>query len=89
MNDDSAARWMQISEGDLSRALNCSAANDILGACYNSQQTIETAIKAALVFEDVQFPHVHDLRRLCNMLPDDWPVKNMQYNLQKFQHRTR
>lgn len=64
MNDDSAARWIQISEGDLSRALNCNAASDILGACYNSQQTIETAIKAALVFEDMEFPHVHDLWRL-------------------------
>ena len=36
MNDDSTARWIQIFEGDLSRVLNCSAANDILGACYNS-----------------------------------------------------
>lgn len=70
MNDDVTARWMQIFEGDLSRALNCNAANDTLGACYNSQQTIETAIKAALVFEDMEFPHVHDLQRLCNMLPD-------------------
>lgn len=64
MNDDSTARWIQISEGDLSSALNCNAASDILGACYNSQQTIETAIKAALVFEDMEFPHVHDLWRL-------------------------
>ena len=33
----------------------------------------EKALKAALVLEGIEFPYVHDLRRLRNLLPDDWP----------------
>ena len=42
-------------------------------ACFHSQQAAEKALKAALVLEGIEFPCVHDLRRLRNLLPDGWP----------------
>ena len=42
-------------------------------ACFHSQQAIEKVLKAALVFDGVEFPYVHDLRRLSRLLPPGWP----------------
>ena len=42
-------------------------------ACFHSQQAAEKAMKGALVLEGIEFPYVHDLRRLRNLLPDGWP----------------
>ncbi|MCY4615587.1 MAG: HEPN domain-containing protein [Chloroflexi bacterium] len=38
-------------------------------ACFHSQQAAEKALKAALVLEGIEFPYVHDLTRLRNLLP--------------------
>ena len=43
--------------------------------CWLSQQAVEKALKAAFVLEGMDFPHIHDLDRLRNSLPEGWPVK--------------
>ena len=37
------------------------------GACYNSQQCAEKAIKAFLVFQGTPFKYIHDLRKLAEL----------------------
>ena len=52
-------------------------------ACFHSQQAAEKALKAALVLESIEFPYVHDLRRLRNLLPDGWPGGGSNIALQR------
>lgn len=40
-------------------------------------------LKAALVFENINPPHVHDLEALCNLLPSGWSVKNAPHDLER------
>ncbi len=49
--------------------------------CYNAQQGTEKALKAALVFEQIEFPFRHDLDALRNLLPQHWGVKTDQPDL--------
>ena len=83
MNDDAVNGWLKKADNELSRAQNCAGSLDIDGVCYNAQQSIEKALKAALVFENINPPYVHDLENLCDLLPDGWSVKNMPYDLER------
>lgn len=38
-------------------------------------------MQAAFVLEGVDFPHIHDLDRLRNSLPEGWPVKKTHPSL--------
>ena len=70
-----ARRWLWSASEDL-RMVRMALGEDppVVGpACFHSQQAAEKALKAALVLEDIEFPYVHDLRRLSNLLPDGWP----------------
>lgn len=83
MNDDAVDGWLKKSDSELARAQNCASVLDADGACYNSQQSIENTLKAALVFENINPPHVHDLEALYNLLPSDWSVKNAPHDLER------
>lgn len=83
MNDDAVNGWLKKADSELSRAQNCASRLDVDGACYNSQQSIEKALEAALVFENINPPYVHDLENLCDLLPDGWHVKSTPYNLER------
>lgn len=74
---------LKKADNELSMAQNCASGLDVDGACYNSQQSTEKALKAALVFENINPPYVHHLENLCDLLPDGWSVKNMSYNLER------
>ena len=41
--------------------------------CWFSQQAAEKVLKAVLVLESIEFPHIHDLQRVRNLFPDGWP----------------
>ena len=77
MNQSEARRWISYAESDLK------AARALLGSveffprqiCFFAQQGAEKAIKAILVFEDVNFPKNHDLDRLRDLIPEGWKVK--------------
>ncbi len=40
--------------------------------CYHSQQTAEKALKASLIFLQIEFPFTHNLDTLRNRLPKEW-----------------
>ena len=69
-----ARRWLRYALDDLEIAgqMARDAARPRY-ACWFSQQAAEKALKAALVLEGIDAPYIHDLRRLRNLLPADWP----------------
>jgi HEPN domain-containing protein len=45
-------------------------------ACWLAQQAAEKAIKAVLVFLQLDFPRRHDLDALRNLVPNGWQLKD-------------
>ena len=69
-----AIRWMRYARGDLELAGELAPdAARARHTCWLSQQAAEKALKAALVLEGIEFPYIHDLRRLGGLLPAGWP----------------
>ena len=70
-------RWLRWSEEDLEVADAISQDGDLTprAACFHAQQAAEKAIKAALVISGVNFPRIHDLDALRNLLPEGWSLK--------------
>ena len=80
-----ARRWLRSAREDL-HMVRMALGEDppVVGpACFHSQQAAEKALKAALVLESIEFPYVHDLRRLRNLLPDGWPGGGSNIALQR------
>lgn len=64
-NADVARSWLRKADSDLANAELCLAAGKSLDtACFHCQQAAEKAIKAYLIAEGVEFPFIHDLKRL-------------------------
>ena len=67
--------WLRRAQVDLSTARVLIASREGLEpwvASYHAQQAAEKYIKAALVFEQVLFPHTHELERLVPLLRTEW-----------------
>jgi HEPN domain-containing protein len=73
-----ARRWLRFAREDLAGGewLLAHAAFVPRHVCWLAQQAAEKALKAAFVFEEVDFPFRHDLDALRNLLPDGWAVKH-------------
>ena len=78
-----ALRWLRFSREDLALASRIMETAPIIPrhAAGLSQQAAEKALKAALVLEQIEFPFIHDLDRLRNLLPDGWGVKDTHDDL--------
>jgi HEPN domain-containing protein len=72
-----ARRWLRFAREDLGTAERLLAEDSFVPRhiCWFAQQAAEKALKAALVFEGIDFPFRHDLDALRNLLPDSWPVR--------------
>lgn len=78
MNPNEAKRWINYSESDLRAAHFLLESQQFfpLQICFLAQQCAEKAIKAILVFEEADFPRIHDLDRLRDLIPSKgWKVK--------------
>ena len=78
-----AGRWLRFSAEDLevaSRLLSGSPSAP-RHACWLAQQAAEKALKAALILEGVEFPFIHDLDVLRDLLPPGWPVRDTHPDL--------
>jgi HEPN domain-containing protein len=73
-----ARRWLRFAREDLAGAEGSLAHTTFVPrhVCWLAQQAAEKALKAALVFEAVDFPYRHDLDALRNLLPAGWAVKH-------------
>lgn len=69
-------RWLRFAGEDLSTAeLIVEQSKPPRQACFYAQQAAEKAIKAALIFLQLDFPYRHDLDYLRALLPDGWLLK--------------
>jgi len=77
------ARWLRYAEEDLTTT------ETFLGhphvpprqACWFAQQSAEKALKAALIFLQIDFQRTHNLNVLQDLLPDSWQLKTAPSNL--------
>lgn len=83
MNPSDAKVWINYSESDLRAANTLLKSKEFfpLQVCFLSQQCAEKAIKAILIFEEVNFPKIHDLDRLRDLIPKGWKVKEQFQDL--------
>ncbi|MDE0427106.1 MAG: HEPN domain-containing protein [Candidatus Poribacteria bacterium] len=77
------ARWLRHAEEDLTTA------ETLLGhphvpprqVCWHAHQAAEKALKAALIFLQIDFRRTHDLNVLRDLLPERWQLKTALPNL--------
>ena len=72
-------RWLRYAEEDLTTVETLLGQPHIVPrhVCWFAQQAAEKALKAVLVFLQIDFPRTHDLDFLRNLVPDDWQFKEM------------
>lgn len=80
---DEAARWLSYAQGDLLSAETLLARQEVppRNACYLAQQAAEKALKAILVFLEMEVPRTHDLDSVASRIPDEWAVKQTTADL--------
>jgi len=70
-----AQRWLRFAKTDLAAAEVLSRDDYLAGAaCFHAQQAVEKALKAALVFRQIEFPRTHDIGVLRMLIPTTWEV---------------
>ena len=79
------ARWLRYAEEDLITAETLLAQSHIppRQACWHAQQATEKALKAVLIFLQIDFPRTHDLNVLRNLVPNSWHFKTAHPSLAK------
>ena len=63
-------KWFKRAQSDLITAFHMYEdvyPKELNISCYHSQQAVEKALKAYLLFQDVEPPYTHDLRMLCQL----------------------
>ena len=77
------ARWLRYANEDLITAEILLRQPDVppRQACWCAQQSAEKALKAVLIFLEVDFPRTHDLNILRSLVPESWQLKTMHPDL--------
>ena len=78
------ARWLRYAEEDLTTAETLLRQPHVppRQSCWHAHQAAEKALKAALIFGQIDFQRTHDLNLLRDMLPEHWkPLKTALPNL--------
>ena len=71
------ARWLRYAEEDLVTAETLLSHPHVppRQACWFAQQAAEKALKAALIFLQIDFRRTHDLSVLRDLVPESWQLK--------------
>ena len=69
-------RWMLYAEQDLKTAevLIVQTETPPRQACWFAQQSAEKALKAILIYLQIDFPRTHDLNTLFKLIPHSWQL---------------
>ena len=68
----SADAWLRYAKSDLALARIEKPAGVLLESlCFHTQQAVEKALKAALIFVEIDFPKTHNIRTLLDLIPAD------------------
>jgi HEPN domain-containing protein len=78
MNASEAQRWMAYARSDLDAAYTLLEKGEFFPRqiCFMSQQAGEKSLKAVLVYLGINFPKIHDLDRIRELIPQGWLVKD-------------
>lgn len=70
-------RWLRYAKEDLRAARAACDDEDMVPrhACFFAHQAAEKALKAGLVYLNIEVPRRHDLDALRNLLPEGWAVR--------------
>lgn len=70
-------RWLRYAHEDLHAGEAMFDQDDMIPrhVCWLAQQSAEKALKAILVFLQIDFPRRHDLDALRNLIPEGWQVR--------------
>jgi HEPN domain-containing protein/predicted nucleotidyltransferase len=71
---DDPRAWIQRARSNLNRARARSPDFFLEDLCFDAQQAAEKAIKAVFIARDIEFPYIHDLARLLNLLEGEGEV---------------
>ena len=64
--------WLRHAKADLALAASPLPRDGLYSTlCFHAQQAAEKSVKAILVFRGIEFPKVHVLTRLIDLLPSD------------------
>lgn len=77
--------WLRQAKEDLGTAELALAHEPpyINSASFLSQQAVEKAFKAVLIWLQIEFPYVHELVPLRDLIPDGWEVKSEPADLKQ------
>ena len=77
------ARWLRYAEEDLITAETFLGHPHVPSrqVCWHAHQAAEKALKAALIFLQIDFRRTHDLNVLRDLLPESWQLKTALPNL--------
>lgn len=77
------ARWLAYAQQDLEHAESTLSSDDPIyrWVCVVSQQAAEKAFKAALIKAQIEFPRIHDLQRLQQLLPAESELRDIDADL--------
>ena len=80
---EDTARWLRYAAEDLTTAETLLAQAHVppRQACWFAQQAAEKALKAVLIFLQIDFRRTHDLNVLRDLLPESWQLKTLPSNL--------
>jgi HEPN domain-containing protein len=69
-------RWLRYALEDLGAAEKGAADPEAIPrhACFNAQQAAEKALKAVLVYANIEIPKRHDIDGLRHLVPQDWLI---------------
>lgn len=76
-------RWLRYAYEDLlaAEALLKLQGRSPRHVCWLAQQCAEKALKAILIFLQIDFPYRHDLDALRNLIPNGWQIKQTHPDL--------
>ena len=77
------ARWLRYAQEDLTTAETFLGHPHVPArqVCWHAHQAAEKALKAALIFLQIDFRRTHDLNVLRDLLPENWQPKTAMPNL--------
>ena len=80
---EDTARWLRYAAEDLATAETLLKQPHVppRQACWFAQQAAEKALKAALIFLQIDFRRTHNLNVLRDLLPESWQLKTALPNL--------
>lgn len=80
---EDAKAWLAYAREDLSLARREHERDGSVHrwVCFAAKQAAEKAIKAILVFEQIEFPFIHNIERLKRLVPTRWRISNADIRL--------